>query len=305
MRILNKVRIADSTFELCSWLRNDRFVTFNEKNYKLFATKEAPNVIVRLLLKKFTIDNKAKLVYQATMHDHDHLDSAIGHNYSQISKFEAPDMIVYRYLARKPGISNLHIVYYKKKDNLIDIFVENEKLTICHPLDLVVKRWLYNDFIRRNNGLIMHGSAVSLGNKGIIFVGDSGCGKTTLAKLFKASDEAVINDDMLALKLKGRNVYAYSLPWVTNTEYVDNAALKLDYIIFPHFSLKERLEAADPGIKFKSLLRNIYLEPESANYFLKSVDILIAMSRILKQVNLHFSKSKRAYKFLNNNLKKL
>ncbi len=302
MRIINKVRIVDSAFELCSWLRNDRFVTFNKKNYKLFATKEEPNVIVRLLPKKFTIDNKAKLVYQATMHDRDALDSAIGHNYSQISKFEAPDMVVYRYLARRLGISNLYIVYHKKKDNLIDIFVENEKLTICHPLDLVVKRWLYSDFIRRNNGLIMHGSAVSLGNKGIIFVGDSGCGKTTLAQLFKASNETVINDDMLALKLKGHHVYAYSLPWVKNTEYVNNAALKLHYIIFPHFSSKERLKDVEPGTKFKSLLRNIYLEQESANYFVKSVDILITISSILKQVNLYFSKSKRTYKFLNNNL---
>jgi hypothetical protein len=302
MRIINKVKIADTTFELRSYLKNDRFVTFNEKNYKMFTSKEKPKVVVRLSFNKFSINNKAKLVYQATMHDRDSLDSAIGHSYSQITRFEAPDMIVYRYLARAKGISDLYIVYQKKNSNFIDIFVENERLTICHPLDLVVKRWLYGDFIRRNNGLIIHGSSVSLGDKGIIFVGDSGCGKTTLAKLFKANSETVINDDMLALKLKGRSVYAYSLPWITNTEYVINDALKLHYIIFPHFNSKERLEATEPGTKFKSLLRNIYLEPESANYFVKSVDILITISGILEQVNLHFSKSKKVYKFLYNNL---
>jgi hypothetical protein len=305
MKTLSKVKIVDTVFRLCSRLRRNQFIAYNENNYRLFTSREKADVTIRLFPEKFVLGSEAKLTYRASVHHRDPLDSAIGYNYSAIQRFDEPTRSIYRYLARKWGTSNFNIVYYKNEDRFIDIYVDEEKLPICHPLDLVVKKRICDDFIKNNNGLIMHGSAVSLGKNGVVFSGDSGCGKTTLAKLFKRHNEIVINDDMLALKIKGRHVYAYSLPWIKNTEYIKNQRLVLGHILYPHFGSKEKLESVQLAVKLKILLRNIYLEPGNADYLLRSIDVLVALSHRLKQADFSFSKAGKTYQFLRKKLAKL
>ena len=58
MKTLIKVKIADTTFRLCSWLKDNRFITFNENSYNLFVTKEKAEKVTKELMKKGKINEK-------------------------------------------------------------------------------------------------------------------------------------------------------------------------------------------------------------------------------------------------------
>ena len=65
------------------------------------------------------------------------------------------------------------------------------------------------------NGLMLHASAVVLDNKTYLFVGQSGIGKSTHAKLLKKyyKDALLINDDKPAIRYIDNMWYAYGTPF--------------------------------------------------------------------------------------------
>jgi len=74
---------------------------------------------------------------------------------------------------------------------------------------------LINYFAQRNEGIFTHAIGVrNLGHQGLLFAGKSGCGKTTMAKLWhKHSKAMVLNDDRIIVrKIKGK-FFIYGSPW--------------------------------------------------------------------------------------------
>lgn len=64
------------------------------------------------------------------------------------------------------------------------------------------------------DGLVIHGSAIQWGDKGIIFSGPSGMGKSTQSKLWKKYKNAeMINDDRPAIRVIDSQPYVFGTLW--------------------------------------------------------------------------------------------
>lgn len=62
-----------------------------------------------------------------------------------------------------------------------------------------------------NDGILLHASAVEMDNKGFVFAGFSGAGKTTMAELLYFSS-IVIDDDRLAIRIIDDKFFVFSTP---------------------------------------------------------------------------------------------
>lgn len=98
-----------------------------------------------------------------------------------------------------------------------------------YPLDelLVITR------LGRGGGVEMHGCGVIDRQSGWLFVGSSGAGKTTMARLWLAERDAVIlSDDRIVLRADDTGVWMYGTPWHGDEPLASPRRSRLDGIFF-------------------------------------------------------------------------
>jgi hypothetical protein len=63
-------------------------------------------------------------------------------------------------------------------------------------------------------GTVIHSNATIIYEKGFLFCGHSGSGKTTISKLLESfKDNIVLTDETAILRIKNKDVYVYGSPW--------------------------------------------------------------------------------------------
>jgi hypothetical protein len=86
--------------------------------------------------------------------------------------------------------------------------------TIVDPLEYPLDELLVISLLGHGRGVEIHGCGVVEGSTGYLFVGQSGAGKTTLARLWLAERDAVIvSDDRVVLRADTDGVWMHGTPW--------------------------------------------------------------------------------------------
>lgn len=73
------------------------------------------------------------------------------------------------------------------------------------------------------NAVLLHGSFVEHSGEGVVFIGYSGVGKTTQARLwneFLGAD--IINGDKVIVRMQETGAFAYGSPWKGSSEFCEN-----------------------------------------------------------------------------------
>ena len=92
------------------------------------------------------------------------------------------------------------------------------------------------------NAFLIHASCVSINGEGIVFVGNSGIGKTTQAELWqKYLGAEIINGDKAFIREINGDFYGCGLPWKGSSEYCLNKKTKLDAIVILRQSQENKL----------------------------------------------------------------
>lgn len=76
-----------------------------------------------------------------------------------------------------------------------------------------------------NKGLVIHASGVQDGEKGYLFTGLSGIGKSTMAQLWQAKGAVIINDDRLAVMPDGDGFSIHNTPMPYYQDYPKSSRL--------------------------------------------------------------------------------
>lgn len=139
-----------------------------------------------------------------------------------------------------------------------------------------------------HNGLLMHASVVEYQEKGILFVGPSGIGKTTQAMLWNQHKNAIIiNGDMSLIHYEDSKYYAYGYPIHGSSPYCENRKVEISGIIILEQSLENRIEKITGIMMVESVMRNIFLP----KWFEKGVnDALKTINGLLSNVPVYLLK---------------
>lgn len=129
----------------------------------------------------------------------------------------------------KISFENGYSATIQTPENLENILMLNVFLKIAFSVPLI-----------KNKGLLVHGSSLLKGNKGYIFVGKEGIGKSTIVKL--AKNYPSYNDDYAIIRSLGGVYYLYPSPFQeTNPHLGSGAKVILNKIFFLKQAKKTRL----------------------------------------------------------------
>ena len=85
---------------------------------------------------------------------------------------------------------------------------------LVDPLEYPLDELLVISLLGQGRGVEIHGCGVVDGSRGYLFVGQSGAGKTTMARLWQAVPGAVIlSDDRVVLRSDADGHWMYGTPW--------------------------------------------------------------------------------------------
>jgi hypothetical protein len=122
---------------------------------------------------------------------------------------------------------------------------------VHYPLDQIILMY----YLARHNGMLIHASGIEIKQKGYLFAGRSGAGKTTIAMQFLARHyEGLLSDDRLILREIDRAFRVFGTPWPGKGGIARNMNIPLAGIFFLRHSSHNRVEQVDTRTALEELL---------------------------------------------------
>ena len=82
-----------------------------------------------------------------------------------------------------------------------------------YPLQYPLEDLLFRHLLAEHHALLVHACGVAWQGRGYLFIGSSGSGKSTTARLWKAAGSTVLNDDRVVLHASPDGVFIHPTPW--------------------------------------------------------------------------------------------
>ncbi len=122
------------------------------------------------------------------------------------------------------------------------------------PLEYPLDELLYISLLGQGRGVEIHGCGVVLnGSDGLLFAGQSGAGKSTIARLCLAEPGAVVlSDDRVILREEPDGIWMYGTPWHGEEPLASPARARLAAI---HFLRHHRQNEVAPASRTDSVAR--------------------------------------------------
>jgi hypothetical protein len=136
------------------------------------------------------------------------------------------------------------------------------------------------NYLAQGHGLILHACGVVHEDKGILFVGDSGAGKSTMAGLWAGEkDVEVLSDDRTIVRKKGDEFWMYGTPWHGEGKFGSPGSAKVEKIFFISHGEENAVrdvEGVDAAARLLTCSFPPYWEPEGMDFTLGFISELTA-----------------------------
>jgi hypothetical protein len=102
------------------------------------------------------------------------------------------------------------------------------------PLGYPLNQVLMILILSRRNGILVHACGIDDNGSGCLFLGNSGHGKSTMAKLWCEHHATVLNDDRIVVREREGKIWMYGTPWHGDFRDFSPAGLPIGKIFFLH-----------------------------------------------------------------------
>jgi hypothetical protein len=138
---------------------------------------------------------------------------------------------ILRIFEKMPGYGRTLVVPQDIENT--DLYFDDPTGNYCDPFYGPTMELLMVNYLAQGRGIIIHGCGIKQDDRGVIFVGESGAGKTTMAKIWsQESDVEVLSDDRTLVRKKDDHFVMYGTPWHGEGKFGSPGSAKLDQIFF-------------------------------------------------------------------------
>jgi hypothetical protein len=139
---------------------------------------------------------------------------------------------------------------------LSDAQVPSYPFPLRPPLD----RALFAHRLPYRDGLLLHAAAVVHQGRALVFAGESGRGKSTMAKLWAASGRGlVLGEESIALRRVGSEIRAYGTPWAGQSGLASPLGAPLAGLFFLRHGPRNMVRSMGPAEAMAEFLPRSYL----------------------------------------------
>jgi hypothetical protein len=109
----------------------------------------------------------------------------------------------------------------------------NMRVEGLNPIEFPLDELLINSLLARNRGVELHACGVIDAGSGLLFIGNSGDGKTTTARLWQREQVEIVSDDRVVVRAENGAWTMYGTPWHGEAEICSpaHAPLRRVYVL--------------------------------------------------------------------------
>ena len=186
----------------------------------------------------------------------------------------------------KLNTSKKNTIDLDKALNLFNCKLDDRKTSMSKILGFLATGILERLTIQSDT-LLIHGSSIVINNKGYVFIGQSGAGKSTIIK--NATSGKVLSDDTAILRKISNTWYIYRSPFDMNTTLSTVNRIILSGIFIIKKSKKESINAVTISTKLREIFRNDLLimnVDNFSNYHFKDKSTIKTIGLLMDLTNL-------------------
>jgi hypothetical protein len=124
-----------------------------------------------------------------------------------------------------------------------ELHVNGETPQDIDPLGYPLNQVLWILLLSQGRGTLFHACGIDDNGKGYLFLGNSGDGKSTMAKLWFDQGGAVLNDDRIMVRKKGGALWMYGTPWHGDFKEHSSHGLPVQKLFFLRHGTKNSWKA--------------------------------------------------------------
>lgn len=204
----------------------------------------------------------------------------------------------------KKAANNIDI--FKLKSNCQKLFFKlecSENVFFLFPIIEQILRKIFYTLFFKNNGFIMHASAIIHKKKALIFAGPSGAGKSTVSKILSHdSFFQPIADNNVYVRKEKNNFFIYKSPFLEwNVVYKNQISPNDKFLIHKVFILKKAKRNKIKKISFKKAVNRIARQVQLPLSALNFLEIERSRRLIFEFISKKIDKNILELGFQNNN----
>ena len=124
------------------------------------------------------------------------------------------------------------------------ILAAGELHPFIYPFDEVV----FLARLSRGRGVLVRACGLALGGRGLLFLGTSGAGKSTTARLWKErGGVTILSDDRIVIRAEGDGYRIYGTPWHGEAGWETPASARLDGVFILEQAPRNRVQELKPS----------------------------------------------------------
>jgi hypothetical protein len=220
-----------------------------------------------------------------------------GHGKDYIYRFHSPIFGEHPYKQARfntdftSGEVLLHADYYDRRE-------------VALPLEYPLDELMMTNLLARGRGVELHACGLrDLDGRGYLFIGHSGAGKTTSARLWEKAGVLILSDDRIILRCLDGKVWMYGTPWHGEAELAAPVRTELTQIFFLGRGARNEMVALrEPEAVAQLFTRSFvpFYHPAGLDYSLK---LLQQVARAVPCAELRFVPDERVVEFVRENAK--
>jgi hypothetical protein len=121
------------------------------------------------------------------------------------------------------------------------------ELATNYPLEYPLEDLLFRHLLADRGAVLVHACGVAWQGNGYLFVGSSGTGKSTTARMWKEAGATILNDDRVVVEASRDEAFIHPTPWFGEYPEVSAEAVRLAAIYFLRKGSEVSLEPLRPA----------------------------------------------------------
>ncbi len=168
-----------------------------------------------------------------------------------------------------------------------------------YPLEYPLDELIFTNLLARQNGVELHGCGVVDGDEGLLFLGFSGAGKSTMARLWRRYSAAtILSDDRIVLRIGDGRMLMHGTPWHGDEAFVAKGPVSLSRVFFLHQGLECAVRARAGVEAVASMFARCFAPFHCGDAVARTVATLEQTVQLVPCADLWFTPDAAAIKFI-------